>query len=131
MNYSRNGPRAALGMTLGVLSVITVALGWQSSRTEAGAAAAERSLADCRQLARQIRAAQAGPQKAELAQRPVEELSQLVESWTKQVGIEAERLVRVEPHVPRRVGDTDYLEHGAKVELRDVTLLQLTSFPTA
>lgn len=128
MKMKRNWQSFACGSMLGILALAAGAFGWQARRTATDAAAAERTLAECRQLATEIRALDDGPAKAELAQRPVEELTQLVETWAKQVGIEADNLLRVEPHAPRRVGDTDYLEQGAKVELRDVSLLQLAQF---
>lgn len=77
------------------------------------------------QVADRIQALRQSKQRALLQFKPSDELNRLLDEWTQQVSIPPEKLVRIDPQVPRRIGDTAYLEQVTELEVFQVPLPKL------
>ena len=52
-------------------------------------------------------------------------LARGIEQAASKAGIPSERIARIEPHQPRRAGETAYLEHATQAVFEGITLRQL------
>jgi hypothetical protein len=82
-------------------------------------------LAECRKAADQIEALRRRPALAQQNQRESAETIGLIEKSAKAAGLTEAMLVRTVPEQPLRLGDTVYLEKPTRVQLKNVSLVQL------
>lgn len=112
-----------------VLAVgLLVACAWSYfDRTRAGRGlrADTENLAACQHAAGQIERLRQQKQRALLKSKPTDELNRKVDDWARQAQIDPQRLVRIEPQAPRRVGDSQYLEQVTELEVVGATLPML------
>lgn len=101
---------------------------WRSQSAAAEATEAQKLLSECRTLAGRIEASRGGSTVAEESRRTEDELAREIDAWRRSVGIKQADLLRIEPLAPRRVDNTSYIEQGARVQIRRLTLPQLASF---
>lgn len=76
-------------------------------------------------VAQRIQSLRQSKQRALLQSKPSDELNRMLDEWTRQVAIPPEKLVRIDPQEPRRVGDTAYLEQVTELEVFQVPLSKL------
>jgi hypothetical protein len=86
------------------------------------------NLCGCEQLAKEIGDAQQSPQRASLKTWSQDDLGTAVESAAAEAHLARDRVLRIDPQAPKRLGKTDYLEQATEVELSAVTLRQLVDF---
>jgi hypothetical protein len=98
--------------------------GQEVSRLETAAA----NLVECQRLATQIAAAQQAPQRASLETWSQDDLGTAVETAASESQLPRDRVLRIDPQSPRRLGKSDYLEQATEVEFSAVTLRQLVDF---
>jgi hypothetical protein len=101
---------------------------WYAAGTTARLATASDNLQLCEQLAQEIRAAQKSPQHASLETWTQDDLGTAVESAAADAKLARDRVLRIDPQAPKRLGKTDYLEQATEVELLAVPLRQLVDF---
>jgi hypothetical protein len=89
--------------------------------------AAQSELDTATSLARQIVLLRQKPDRATMQSRSDQSLAQTIEASAVASGLAREQVARIEPHAPRRLGDSDYLEHATVVQLDNVTLSQLAT----
>jgi len=82
-------------------------------------------LAECRKAADQIEALRCRPALAQQNQRESAETIGLIEKSAKAAGLTDATLLRTVPEQPLRLGDTVYLEKPTRVQLKNVSLVQL------
>lgn len=123
------------GLVQGVMPVLLVlasmaAAGcwWNAYSANTAAEEATRLLAECQRLATRIEASRGGATLAQETQEPQDDLAQQIEAWARRAGISAASITQIVPIPPRRLGQSSYLESGATVDLRGVTLSQLAQF---
>ena len=101
--------------------------GYVADRRRSALTAAE-SLQECRNLAGTIERIRRRPRKADDAERLSTETTGRIEKAARSAGIAGDRLLRITPEPPQRLGDTVYKEKPTQVLLKNVTLKQLTWF---
>lgn len=107
--------------------LVVLVLGTYISRVSADKRARthKEDLVDCRSMAAQINRLRTVKQRALLKTKPADELNRKIASWAGLAEIQADRLVRIEPREPRRIGDTDYLEQVSELEIMQTELPKL------
>lgn len=110
------------------LSVSLGANAWWYHRETTRQDAALENLAVCQELARQIAAAQNAPQRASIATWSQDDLGTAIETAATDAQLSRDRVLRIDPQAPRRLGKSDYLEQATEVEFSAVTLRQLVEF---
>jgi len=113
------------------LAAAIVGLGasyWHYSTSASRLIAAMDNLRSCEQLAEEIGNAQRSPQRASLQTWSQDDLGTAVESAAADAQLARDRVLRIDPQAPKRIGKTDYLEQATEVELLAVTLRQLVDF---
>lgn len=128
MSGSRSASELLLPLATLAAGLLCLFCWWRSHAASAEAHQAKRQLVECRQLAARIEAARGGPTLAEENRRTEDELARQIEAWCRASGIAASEILRIEPITPGRVDNTSYLEQGARVQLRRLTLAQLAGF---
>jgi hypothetical protein len=101
---------------------------WHCSINAARLEASVDNLRSCEQLAKEIGEAQRSPQRASLETWSQDDLGIAVESAAAEAQLARDRVLRIDPQAPKRLGKTDYLEQATEVELSAVTLRQLIDF---
>jgi hypothetical protein len=86
------------------------------------------NLRACEKLAEEIRSVQLLPQAAKADEWSQDDLGAAVEAAATDAGLGRDRILRIDPQSPRRVGKSDYVEQATEVELSNVTLRQLVEF---
>lgn len=109
-----------------VAALVLAALELSSSR--ASALAAVENLAECQELAGEIAKLRTRPSQITLQAQSGTELARQIEAAAQGAQIPSNSLVRIDPQTARRVGDSPYKEQATNLELRGVTLKQLTQF---
>ncbi len=93
--------------------------------SRARAESAATATADCARMVAKIEAAAARPERASDHERLAAETTGIIERAAKAAGITPNRLVRISPHPPQRLGESIYKEKPTQVELKNVSLKQL------
>ncbi len=93
----------------------------------AAAQAAARDLADCRRHEERISRLRHRPALAADRERLSAEISAPIERAAKAAGIPTDRLVRISPEPPQRVGETSYKEKPTRVFLKNVSLRKVVT----
>jgi type II secretory pathway pseudopilin PulG len=101
---------------------------WYYSINAARLSAARENLHTCRQLATAIQAAKQTPHRARLETGSLDDLSTAIENAAASAQLARERVLRIDPQAPKRLGKTDYMEQATEVELTEVTLPQIINF---
>lgn len=110
-------------------ALLVLGLSWRQYAIEAARlVAALDNLHSCEQLAAKIRQAQESPQRANLTTWSQDDLGTAVEQAATDARLARDRVLRIDPQAPKRVGKTDYLEQATEVEFSAVTLRQLVEF---
>lgn len=123
--------------TIGFVVTLTLlgALAIAAHVARLGAQRRERSqredLDDCRSMASQIERLRTGRQRALLKTKPSDELNRKIADWASRVGIPADRLIRIEPQQPSRIGDTPYLQQVTELEIMQTELPKLIELAQA
>lgn len=116
--------------TAGVYVMLTVMVVWgclEFLTSRRSAVAASENLSACQTLATRLSALRSGV--SPLAQgRLITDFANRIETAAQRVDIQPERLVRIKPQRPRRLGQSKVWEQSALVELEQVTLKQLVLF---
>ncbi len=97
--------------------------GMARSRSRAIAAAAE--TADCARMADSIRRAAVRPVKVAEFERLATETTGIIERSARAANIRADRLVRITPAQPRRLGESVYKEKPTVVLLKGISMKQV------
>jgi hypothetical protein len=108
--------------------IVLAASYWRYTTSVTRLAGAQANLKDCEQLAQQIQNAQQAPQRASLDTWSQDDLGSAVENAASEAQLRRDRILRIDPQSPKRLGKTDYLEQATEVELSAVTLRQLVDF---
>ena len=121
----QNRVRLYAAIVIGILfAALPITYGqWQSSKQSAVAAAS--NLERCEQLAAAIKQLRSKPSLANSAQEPISDLAPQLELAASSAKIAAQRLLRIDPESPRRVGDTPFLQVSTHVDIRGATLREL------
>lgn len=114
---------AGLGLFLGL-----AASAWWYCQEVGRLEAAAQNLAECQRLAEQIATAQQAPQRASLETWSQDDLGTAVETAATDAQLPRDRVLRIDPQSPRRLGKSDYLEQATEVEFSAITLRQLVDF---
>lgn len=85
-------------------------------------------LANCRQLAKQIKAIQDQPTRANEEEMLTQELAKRIESASKKADLPLSQLVRITPSRAMRIGETVYMQKPTRIDLRSVGLSELVVF---
>lgn len=85
---------------------------------------ADSNLVDCQNIARKIKRLRLQPAMATVEVKEESELSSKLDSLASGVGIQAGAISSIEPHTPRRIGTSNYLNRSTTVRMRGVTLQQ-------
>jgi len=101
---------------------------WHYSTNSIRLEVAVDNLRNCERLAQEIGSAQRSPQRASLTTWSQDDLGTAVESAAADARLARDRVLRIDPQAPKRLGKTDYLEQATEVELSAVTLRQLVDF---
>lgn len=103
--------------------------GWQElNRSHHAAAAARSNLAACERLAVSIKSLKQKPALARSLQHEMTDLIRRIEEAATSASIPLERLVRIDPQTPKRLGNSSYQEHAAILDIDGVSLRQLITF---
>lgn len=103
--------------------------GWQElDRSHHAVSAARANLATCERLAVSIKALKQKPALARSLQHEMTDLIRRIEEAATSANIPLDRLVRIDPQTPKRLGNSSYQEHSAILDLDGVTLRQLITF---
>ncbi len=113
----------ALLAALLVLTAVWSYGGMARGRRRALAAAAD--TADCARMAARIRRAAVRPVKASEFERLATETTGIIERSARSAQIPADRLVRISPEPPQRLGESVYKEKPTAVLLKSVSMKQL------
>jgi len=128
---NRKRPRGKHGFTLLVLAVLAVLalLGYLRMNASAAAMlAASRDVDECRKLVAEIATLQQLPQFAALEADSSTVIGQRIEHANKTAQLPAESLIRIQPQAPFRLGNSEYRLWPTRLELKQVTLEQVTTF---
>ncbi|KKM17455.1 hypothetical protein LCGC14_1675610, partial [marine sediment metagenome] len=101
---------------------------WSYGRMSRGshlAFAAAGDTVECAKMASAIQGAVARPTVAAEHERLAAETTRLIEQAARAAKISPDRLVRISPEPPQRLGDTVYKEKPTQVLLKNITLKQL------
>ncbi len=109
----------------GLLAIFAVWSYREMSSQQQAARLAASDLEECRKAADQIEALRRRPAMAQQNQRDSAETIGLIEKSAKAAGLTDATLVRTVPEQPLRLGDTVYLEKPTRVQLKNVSLVQL------
>jgi hypothetical protein len=110
-----------------VLPFIGISL-WYYGRNTSRLESAIGNLRGCQELAADIIQARQAPQKARLETWSQDDLGTVVEKAAADAQLPPDRVLRIDPQPPKRLGRTDYLEQATEVELMNTTLRQLVDF---
>jgi len=88
---------------------------------------ASESLAECRRLARRLRALRELPTIADRGESLGSEVQTAIEASARRAAIPPNQLTRITPEPAQRLGDTPYKEKPTCVRLADVSLQQLVT----
>jgi hypothetical protein len=111
---------------------LLAALGYMRMRSSGASVQAARSdVETCRKLSAEIIALRKLPQFATVESGAAESLAERIENAAAQSQLPPVSLLRIQPQPPVRVGDSPYRVRGTRLELRDVTLAQLSRFARA
>ncbi len=102
---------------------------WAWGMLASSRSSAQRAQSDslrCRQLAGQIMQRRSRPNVAAMEELASSELASRVERAAATAQVPAAGIVRISPEPTRRLGDSPYLESPTQLQLRQVTLKQLT-----
>ncbi len=124
-------PQTAFGVALCGLVIANVWLGWTSWSQWEQAQAAWAQERHLERLAQKIEVLRDRPVQIEEGLRTSDALARLVETSARQVGLNPEQIVRIDPGDPRRIEQTPYLEQRTNVELREIPLRKLVEFSMA
>ncbi|HOF17630.1 MAG TPA: hypothetical protein PK082_01880 [Phycisphaerae bacterium] len=110
---------------------LLISVAWSYSRycrLRAAAAAGQADLRDCAQMASRIEKLSRRPTLASDHEKLATETTRLIEEAAKSAGISGDRLIRISPESPARLGETPYKEKPTGVLLKNVTLKQIVEF---
>ena len=93
--------------------------------------ASQTQLAHLERLASKIEALRKNPIQVEEGARTNDALAQLVETAARQVNLNPEQIVRIDPSESRRIEKTPYLEQRTSIELREIPLRKIVEFSLA
>jgi hypothetical protein len=117
-----------IAVAASALSIADGWAGWEWACSQQELAVVRQETSDSAALGQRINSLREAPIKVEETARTGDALARLVESAAQQAGLPNDRIVHVAPAEPRRIGDSPYLEQTTAVELRAVSLRQLTEF---
>jgi hypothetical protein len=116
--------------SLAAAVLLPAALAWsyaEFASARAGAVAAERQAAMCDEFAAQIaRLRELAPQSKATSSSAADLATQL-EEVLRTPSLTGVRLIRIDPHSPKRVGDSTYAERITQLEFQQVSLRQLAT----
>ncbi len=128
MNNAPRSSRTLFLLLLLPLGLFDVWAGWNWHASREDAFAARGHWAASENLALKIEALRTSPVQVEEQVQSRADLARLVETAANEVGLERTRIVRIDPGDPRRLAESDYLEQGTDIELREVPLKQVVEF---
>jgi len=79
----------------------------------------------CQRLAAEIDLIRQAPQRARLTTRSADDQGAAVEKAASKAHLARDRVLRIDPQPPKRLGKSDYLEQATEIELLAVSLRQL------
>ncbi|MCA9234849.1 MAG: hypothetical protein KDA44_05235 [Planctomycetales bacterium] len=123
-------PRLQLALLATLAGTAVWACAWRYGERRTAFRETQASLQRCTGLAAQIRILRDRPDQAASESRSEQALAEAIERAVKEAGVGIQQIARIEPQPPRRVGETDYLEHATAVQLDGVTLAQLATWLT-
>jgi len=115
--------------TIGIALLAVV--GWSASEladSRAEESAARQELVDCQERITRIESLRQRPAIAGAATIGIAALSQRIEQAALLANFAQGSILRIEPQTARRVGDTNYLEVPTQLQLRQLTLEQVSTF---
>lgn len=118
---------------LRLLSLIAGTLGvgasyWYYSKSASRLDISADSLRHCEQIATSIRLVRESPHRARIQTWSQDDLGTVIEKAAADAQLARDRVLRIDPQPPKRIGKTDYQEQLTEVELLAVTLRQLVDF---
>lgn len=121
-------PRLLLALLATIAGFALWACGWRFAECQAELQNAQLALQRSRGLALQIERLRTVPDRAASESRSEQALAEAIERAAQQAGIGKQQIARIEPQPPRRVADTDYVEHATTAQIDSVTLAQLANW---
>jgi len=120
--------RVAISVLLTLSLVLALASAWRWYALSESAREAAKELALCRDMATQIRSYRASPQAAQLERPSQQQVTLLIERAAEEAEIPNADILRITPQQGRRRSKASHVEQPTNVELRQVTLGQLSRF---
>ena len=103
-------------------------MGWTCWSQYEQAQLSQVQLATINHLAANIESLRQSPVRVDEGVQSSDALAVIVETSAKQVGLNPQQIVRIDPGEPRRIGESPYLEQKTDVEVRDASLRQIVEF---
>lgn len=120
--------RSPLIILFTLLGGIDAFLGWRLASSHSDALHAAEHTAEVDDLAGQIERLRVMPLQIEDTVRSGESLAQCAEAAARTAGLDPTRLVHIAPSAPQRLDGMPYMEQRTEIELREVTLRQMSEF---
>jgi hypothetical protein len=117
-------------LTAALAALLALTVAWSYAQlTDARAAAefAKDDLAECTRLAGRIGQLSHRPTLAREHEQLAAQTITLIAEAARDAGIPPAHLIRTSPQAPTRLGDTPYKQKPTRVQLRNITLQQLTA----
>lgn len=114
-----------IGLFCGLLWLAGV-MRWQGNRASAQQAAED--LAACRRLAEELEELRGAPQTVRLEQQTQQQITLSIQRAAQIAEIADSNILRITPQAGRRLRDSPHLQQPVDVEIRSLTLGQLTRF---
>lgn len=114
-----------------LVALLCLVAGWSHRLMARGrrlAVSAAQDTIECERLAATIERMAVRPQVAIDRERRRQETTGVIEGSARSAGIPDDRLIRIAPQAPQRVGDSVYKAKPTQVLLKNITLKQLVGF---